>query len=149
MNADKRRQEWWPGHVAKGCLMISLDNEMHMSIVDEIQIRKLTTKCFVSIPILTSFLQQKNKKNNNKKKKIIKVCLARDCPVGGRASSYITKIITQESIYTCAWISAILSSSRTLGPFHLREPRHGKYSTPIIKVVWVQTDSHPGVAWLI
>lgn len=37
---DKRQQEWWPGHVAKGCLMISLDNEMHMSIVDEIQIIK-------------------------------------------------------------------------------------------------------------
>lgn len=28
------------GHVAKGCLMISLDNEMHMSIVDVIQIRE-------------------------------------------------------------------------------------------------------------
>lgn len=37
---DKRQQKWWPGHVAKGCLMISLDNEMHMSIIDEIQIRK-------------------------------------------------------------------------------------------------------------
>lgn len=45
--------------------MISLDNEMHMSIVDEIQIIKLkkkTTKCFVSIPILTSFLYQKKNK---------------------------------------------------------------------------------------
>lgn len=35
----------------------------------------------------------------------------------------------------------MLSSSRTRGPFHLRKPRHGKYSTPIIKVAWVQTET--------
>lgn len=36
--------------------MVSLDNEMHMSILDVIQIRKSTTWCCVSIPTSTSFL---------------------------------------------------------------------------------------------
>lgn len=104
------------------------------------KIRKLTTKCFVSIPILTSFLQQKKKKNKIKKVKVSGVP-HKDCPVGGESQLLHKKIITHESIYTCAWISAMLSSSRTLGPFPLKKPRHGKYSTPVIKVVWVQTET--------
>lgn len=36
----KKTARMMTGHVAKGCLMISLDNEMHMSIVDVIQIRE-------------------------------------------------------------------------------------------------------------
>lgn len=42
----------------------------------------------------------------------------------------------------------MLSSSRTLGPFCLRKPKHGKYSTPIIKMVSPDRDNKPGVAWL-
>lgn len=52
----KGEQEWWPEYVAKGCLMISLDNEMHMSIVDVVQIKKTTTLCCVIIPSSTWFL---------------------------------------------------------------------------------------------
>lgn len=40
MSAIKKTARMMTGHVAKGCLMISLDNEMHMSIVDVIQIRE-------------------------------------------------------------------------------------------------------------
>lgn len=36
----KKTARMMTGHVAKGCLMFSLDNEMHMSIVDVIQIRE-------------------------------------------------------------------------------------------------------------
>lgn len=107
------------------------------------KIRKLTAKCSVSIPISTSFLQQKK---NKLKSKGVQSATQR-LPSRGRASSYIKNIITQ-STYTCAWISAMLGSSRTLGPFHPRKPRHGKYSTPIIKVAWVQTDGLPGVTLL-
>ena len=55
----KTQQEWWPGHVAKGCLMISLDNEMHMSIVDVIQIkriRKNNSSVVSAFPVQLHFL---------------------------------------------------------------------------------------------
>lgn len=94
----ERQQEWWPGHVAKGCLMVSLDNEVHVSSLNVIQRREVTMQSCVSIPTSTFLLQQADWKGAGHG------VLHVDWPLGGEPA------LKKKKLYMCMIVYVLLCS---------------------------------------
>lgn len=106
----KRQQEWWPGHVAKGCLMVSLDNEVHVSSLNVIQRREVTMQSCVSIPTSTFLLQQADW--NGAGHGVLHV----DWPLGGEPA------LKRKKYTVCAWLCPALFMICNLSENWTRNP---------------------------